>query len=180
MSSKNRLRTFSSASLDSSVALSVSIRTKLSRSSVFAAMSSKMNVVIWNEFSLRRKSLGSSSFLKGTQRIMRGALRSLITRKLLLEKRPLFFVQPVSKVRNLRPLPYRRNRRWSDTVETGALFLTLAISKVRLVVSNPPHHDIISFRKQPWAFTSLVSMQWVLFWVHSIGKKVNILGLVAR
>ena len=46
MSSKNRLRTFSSASLDSSVALSVSIRTKLSRSSVFAAMSSKMNVVI--------------------------------------------------------------------------------------------------------------------------------------
>ena len=64
MSSKNRLRTFSSASLDSSVALSVSNLTKLSLDSVFAAMSSKMNVVIWKEFSFNRKSRGSSSFLQ--------------------------------------------------------------------------------------------------------------------
>lgn len=64
MSSKNLLLIFSRASLDSSVALSVSNRTKFSRDSVFAAMSSKMNVVIWNEFSLNRKSLGSSSFLQ--------------------------------------------------------------------------------------------------------------------
>ena len=90
MSSKNRLRTFSNASLDSSVALSVSIRTKLSRSSVFAAMSSKMNVVIWNEFSFRRKSLGSSSFLKESKRIMTGAysLITAFTWKPLLEKKP--------------------------------------------------------------------------------------------
>ena len=134
MSSKNRLRTFSNASLVSSVALSVSIRTKLSRSSVFAAMSSKMNVVIWNEFSFRRKSLGSSSFLKESKRIMTGAysLITAFTWKPLLEKKTLkrrseiwgagcgvgngrrkllgvFWHLPSPKLAELRPIPHHHD-----------------------------------------------------------------------
>ena len=50
--------------LRNSMTDSALILTKLRRDSVFAAMSSKMNVVIWKEFSFNRKSRGSSSFLQ--------------------------------------------------------------------------------------------------------------------
>ena len=58
------LRQTSIFKVRNSITDSALILTKLRRDSVFAAMSSKMNVVIWKEFSFNRKSRGSSSFLQ--------------------------------------------------------------------------------------------------------------------